>query len=117
MTPKQSIRAMCRQCVCDEYREIDSCSAKNVLGPKGCALWPHRHGEGFDAFRGDSRISALKAIKKECLNCMGYTGKNLPSTTRRVRECESADCPLHPYRLGKNPNRAGIGNFNFRKRR
>ena len=28
---------------------------------------------------------------------------------KQVRLCETADCPLFPYRFGKNPNRKGIG--------
>ncbi len=26
-----------------------------------------------------------------------------------VNRCQRRDCPLHPYRLGTNPKRAGIG--------
>jgi hypothetical protein len=27
-----------------------------------------------------------------------------------VKECPIDDCPIYPYRLGKNPARSGIGN-------
>lgn len=44
----------------------------------------------------------LKAIRAKCLECSG----NRPLV---VRHCQSVDCPLHAYRLGKNPKRQGIG--------
>jgi hypothetical protein len=28
-----------------------------------------------------------------------------------VRLCPCEDCALHPYRMGHNPNRKGIGGF------
>jgi len=27
----------------------------------------------------------------------------------KVRDCKIPDCVLYPFRMGKNPNRAGIG--------
>jgi len=47
-------------------------------------------------------LSPLKAIKAHCLDCCG-------GSRREVKACEIADCPLHPFRLGKNPHRKGIG--------
>ena len=48
-------------------------------------------------------LTPMKAIKTKCLEdcCAGQESewKNCPITT----------CPLYPYRLGKNPNRKGIG--------
>ena len=47
-------------------------------------------------------LSPVKAIKKYCLECSGGSPK--------FRElCNIEDCPLYPYRLGKNPNRKNIG--------
>lgn len=43
----------------------------------------------------------VRAIRANCLRCQGGSRK-------AVREC-AVDCPLHSYRMGKNPNRAGIG--------
>jgi len=48
------------------------------------------------------RLTPIKAIRAKCLDCSGFQ----PS---EVRRCEIAECTLFPYRLGKNPNRAGIG--------
>lgn len=49
----------------------------------------------------------IKAIRKKCLECSG----NQPS---EVRNCLINNCPLYPFRLGKNPNRVGIGNLKGR---
>lgn len=44
----------------------------------------------------------LRAIRAKCLECS--SGK--PS---EVRNCLVEDCPLYPFRFGKNPSRRGIG--------
>lgn len=44
------------------------------------------------------RLSPVKAIKIKCLDCSDGVKKE-------VRECIILDCPLYPFRLGKNPNR------------
>ena len=31
-----------------------------------------------------------------------------------VRECETDDCLIHPFRFGKNPARTGKGHFGHR---
>ncbi|HEY5235909.1 MAG TPA: hypothetical protein VIJ14_07010, partial [Rhabdochlamydiaceae bacterium] len=31
------------------------------------------------------------------------------SGPKAVRLCQEKECPLHPYRMGKQPNRSGIG--------
>lgn len=46
--------------------------------------------------------SPLKAIREKCLDCSGWQPKE-------VRLCPHAECPLYPFRLGKNPNRKGVG--------
>lgn len=42
--------------------------------------------------------SPLRAIRLNCLDCMGGSGNE-------VKLCPSEQCPLYPYRFGKNPNR------------
>jgi len=55
------------------------------------------------------KMTPLKAIRKKCLDCSGYSKKE-------VRECPIIDCPLYPYRMGKNPARKGMGDIkNLRK--
>jgi hypothetical protein len=46
-------------------------------------------------------LSPLKSIKKYCYECSGNSKKN-------VRECHITDCPLFPFRQGRNPNRKNI---------
>ena len=46
--------------------------------------------------------SPLKAIRLKCLDCCGGEAKE-------VRKCEIQTCSLWPNRMGRNPNREGIG--------
>ena len=52
-------------------------------------------------------LTPLKAIRANCLDCAA----GQPS---EVRSCVIPECPLFPYRFGKNPNRKGIGLKNGR---
>ena len=45
----------------------------------------------------------LKASRAKCLDCCA-------GQINEVRQCPCMDCPLYPYRFGKNPNRAGMVN-------
>jgi len=45
-------------------------------------------------------ITPVRAIRAKCLDCSG-------DSAAEVRACELTACPLYPFRLGKNPNRAG----------
>jgi hypothetical protein len=40
----------------------------------------------------------LKAIKRRCLDCSGYS-------KAEVRNCHHVTCALYPFRQGQNPNR------------
>ena len=46
-------------------------------------------------------LSLAKSARKFCLTRCADGVKN-------VRVCDDTECPLHPYRFGRNPNRAGI---------
>jgi len=50
-------------------------------------------------------LSPLKSIRKHCLECTC-------GSMNEVKKCIITDCPLFPFRFGKNPNRKGIGNKN-----
>lgn len=50
-------------------------------------------------------FTPIKAIRAKCLDCCCGSSKE-------VARCPTLDCSLYPYRFGKNPNRAGIGNGN-----
>jgi len=47
-------------------------------------------------------LTPLNAIRKNCLECQC-------GSLKEVRKCDIDDCPLHPFRFGKNPNRRGLG--------
>ncbi len=47
-------------------------------------------------------LTPLRAIRANCLDCCA-------GQRREVRECHLTDCPLWPFRMGRNPKRAGIG--------
>ena len=56
--------------------------------------------------RGMKALTPVKAIRAKCLECAG--------SRKRVHDCDrgpeaSEPCPLHPYRMGRNPARTGIG--------
>jgi len=48
------------------------------------------------------RLTPVKSIANYCLECSGN------SRNERKLCVIKDDCPLYPYRLGKNPNRKGI---------
>lgn len=50
-----------------------------------------------------TKISPLKAIRLKCLDCSAGQPKE-------VKLCRAIDCSLYPFRMGKNPNRARVGN-------
>ncbi len=47
---------------------------------------------------GEEIKSPLKAIRAFCIDCMG-------GAVREVKLCPSQICPLHAFRMGKNPYR------------
>jgi len=49
------------------------------------------------------KLTPLQAIRQHCLECSA-------GNKSEVRNCIIVECPLYPFRMGKNPNRAGIGN-------
>lgn len=52
------------------------------------------------------KLSPLRAIREKCLDCAC-------ENDAEVRRCELEHCTLWPFRMGKNPNRAGIGGKNL----
>ncbi len=47
-------------------------------------------------------LPPTKSMRKYCL-------ERCEIEKKRVRLCRDGSCPLYPYRLGRQPNRAGIG--------
>jgi hypothetical protein len=52
-------------------------------------------------------LTPMKAIRARCLECAGRSMKAVRECARGSEATEP--CPLHPYRMGRNPARAGIG--------
>lgn len=91
-TPGESIRKFCVECVQSVY-EVKNCGGDKCLNggcdEKGiCYFYKYRMGKGRPSVR---------LIRKMCLWCMG-------DSQEFVRECWTPECPIHPYRMGKNPN-------------
>jgi hypothetical protein len=95
MTPLKAIRRVCIDCV-ESAHEVRDCGGNDFLngqdGEDGvCYVYQHRMGTGKQS---------VKNIRKFCLECLG-------GSYQLVEECENLSCPVHQYRLGKNPKRAG----------
>lgn len=95
--PLKSIRAECLDCCRGSSHEVSLCPAT------GCPLHSVRFG------RRAPDVSPLAAIRAKCIDCSG-------GFVAEVRRCafgpdHAQPCSLHPYRLGRNPNRSGIGSL------
>lgn len=44
----------------------------------------------------DKPLTPVKAIRKYCVECSGFS-------TKEVRECNRTKCELWPYRMGHRP--------------
>lgn len=58
----------------------------------------------------EKRTSPVKAIRLKCLDCCC-------GSSHEVKLCSVTNCPLYPFRFGKNPNRAGLGSSDHFKAR
>ena len=107
-------RQHCLECCSGSALEVSLCTAKS------CPLWMYRYGKkptaNILAEAGDRKIyplvanstvaefhknggTALKAIKRRCLDCAG-------GSKSEVRDCQHFACDLYNFRLGRNPNRS-----------
>ena len=87
-TQKAAIRDKCAECLPESRADVRRCP----FGPEShepCPLYPFRLGR---APRGSG--SRAKAIRAYCIWCMN--GQNT-----LVRECDTDDCSLHPFRMGR----------------
>ena len=88
LSPTQAIKQECRWCM--NYQRIkcnsEICQLKNM------------------------RLPALKRIKANCLTCCSEQSiQGVRDCTGEVLYPEPHICYIHPFRLGSNPNRKGIG--------
>jgi hypothetical protein len=88
-TPLEAVRAECIKCCNGSLTEVRKCPARS------CALWSLRMGRRA----ADAPRSTVGAIREKCIDCSG-------GSLAEVRNCShQSTCPLHPFRMGKNPNR------------
>ena len=111
--PLRAIREHCLECCGSHSSEVAQCLSQR------CPLWLHRSGHRptLEAIAEVAGVltrplelpltqaevasgSKLKAIRRRCLDCSGYN-------QAEVKSCRHRDCPLWPYRMGRNPNRKG----------
>jgi hypothetical protein len=97
MTPLESIHEFCTDCA-GSAREVRTCGGDHCRNggcdASGvCWFFPYRQGHGRPS---------VKTIRRVCLWCQG-------DRADFVRECNETECALHPYRMGRNPNREGVG--------
>jgi hypothetical protein len=87
MSITKNIRDYCLWCCNGQKKEVVLCPDES------CSLWTFR----ISSISGHP-FSSLKAIKARCKDCK-------PESRDDVKDCEDVKCPLHLYRLGKNPYR------------
>ena len=96
MTPGQAIRQQCIACV-QSAHEVRACGGDHMIDQgdanNACYFWPYRLGKGRPS---------VKVIRKFCLECMG-------GNRAFVADCTTTQCPVHPFRFGRNPNMAAHG--------
>lgn len=93
-SPCETIRTYCLYCTVGQPSEVISCDADGKDPAfEACPFHPFRLGKGRPS---------VKLIRKFCLQCMG-------GSLVMVRECETRDCLIHPFRLGRNPACVGRG--------
>jgi len=94
LTPKQTVHKYCRYCVGSKFAaDVMVCGGDMVLATgKACPFYPYR--------MGNKRLS-VRVFRQFCLECMG-------GRADYVRECSTRDCPIHGYRMGKNPVLQGV---------
>lgn len=93
--PSRTLHAQCHYCVQSRSdADVENCTGHIVFDTgKPCPFYEYRMG---------NKRPSVKVMRKYCLECMG-------GSKEAVKECETEDCLIHPYRFGKNPARAGKG--------
>ncbi len=86
-SPLKAIRLHCLSCCIEQPKEVRMCGAGS------CPSQPLRMGNRVKGIR------PLTVIKEHCKRCSG---------DEKPRACDVIACALFPFRLGKNPNRAGL---------
>ena len=94
-SPSQTTRAYCHYCIQGRLdTEVENCTGYLVFATgKPCPFYEYRMGK---------RRTSVKIMRQFCLDCMG-------GNKAAVKECETGDCLIYPFRFGKNPMLAGKG--------
>jgi hypothetical protein len=97
MTPKKTLHDWCHYCIQDRRdSEVENCGGHLVHATgRPCPFFEYRLG---------SKRVPSRVFRQFCMEGMN-------GSAALVRECETVTCPLHSWRLGKNPNRIGKGSF------
>ncbi len=93
-SPRETIRAFCVNCCGGVFGEVKSCD--------GDGTDPVFHFCPFHPYRTGKKRPSVKIMRRFCLDCQG-------NNMAFVRECETKNCLIHPFRFGKNPHRIGMG--------
>lgn len=83
-TPRRAILLFCKECVSGNL---------NLCASPKCHFYPFKRQATLKDGIG---VSLLKTIKAYCLHCVGYKSEE-------VKNCTGKDCPVFPFRLGRNP--------------
>ena len=100
--PLRAICKHCLECLGGSRRDVAEC------GMADCPLYPFRFGKKVKVPPAATRNAAqtgkspVKAIRAHCVMCMG-------GSFRFVCECMAEVCWCWRFRIGKNPNRQGVG--------
>ena len=87
VTPRRAIHAFCLECQGGNALWVSGCPTEL------CEVWHHRRGKRDPA----APRTPVNAIRERCLDCV-------MDSPAAVRKCEIATCPLHPFRMRRNPN-------------
>ena len=87
----RAIKRKCLECVGGSYPEVKECLAA-ASNSEVCKL----HAFLTGGKRGRYWAGALKAIRNECMLCMG-------EDRGLIETCRSRACPLWPFRFGVRP--------------
>ena len=91
-SPREAIKAHCLHCTGNNRKEVQTCDGTDP-SYRVCVFHPYRMG---------LKRPSVKIMRKFCLQCMG-------ESLVMVKECETKNCIVHPFRFGKNPARIGKG--------
>ena len=64
----------------------------------GDTMWEKRYIKTLNDLKKNKFVSPLRIIRLSCMECMGFQ-------EQEVRLCDSEECILHKFRMGRNPKK------------